>query len=393
MRVAFFQRLFANYQYGLVHDLAEHSENEYVFYGDSRDPAGSGIAPITPEKWARLAYRRVRTWYLTRFALQPAAVWTALFGKFDAYIFEGSVDHPTTWFAVIAARLRGKRVLLYTHGWNRIDKNPFIRELRLAFYRMADGLLLYGHKAKSLGMSLGFSPEKMYVAFNCLDYEKMISLRNLITEAQSSNLREQLFGSSSNAVVMYLGRLIPSKRVDLLIDACSILAKQGYAVGALIVGGGPELSKLAARAERAGLPAHFTGAIYSEEKISLLLSASNVLVVPGPVGLPAMHAMTYGTPVVSNDAEDLQMPEAEAIVPGLTGAFFRHNDPESLANVLIPFIRDAGNRDKYSANCRSVVDQFYNPRMMRKVFDRAVRGDPPDDLRLTFENASSKATQ
>lgn len=383
MRVAFFQRLFAHYQWGLMQELSERADHQYVFFGDTRDPLQTGIAPIPSDKRKLVDYRVVRTWQpAIHLAFQPAAMWTGFTGRYDAFIFEGAFQHPTAWIAMLTAQARGKRVLLYTHGWRRKDTNALIYTIRLAFLRKADGLLLYGSRAKSIGLSLGIAPDKMYVVLNSLDHRKMVSLRNMVSQDQHLILREQLFGNRLIPVVIYSGRLMESKRVDLLIEACARVIHRGYSLGLLVVGGGPEMDRLKDKAKRSGVPAHFTGPLYDEAELCRLISASNVMVVPGPVGLSAIHAMTYGTPIITNDSWDSQNPEAEAIVPGRTGAFFRQDNPNTLADVLISFTANPNTREHYASHCIEMVDKYYNPSFMRGVFDRAVSGIPPDDTFL-----------
>ena len=87
MRVAFFQRIFAHYQAGLVKELAEHSQHAYHFFGDGRDPAGSGIEVIAPALCGRIPFTYCHTTQIgSRVAFQWRAVREALFGPFDVYI-------------------------------------------------------------------------------------------------------------------------------------------------------------------------------------------------------------------------------------------------------------------------------------------------------------------
>ncbi|ALI53965.1 hypothetical protein IMCC12053_15 [Celeribacter marinus] len=47
-----------------------------------------------------------------------------------------------------------------------------------------------------------------------------------------------------------------------------------------------------------------------------------------------MHALAYGATVITHDDLDRQMPEVEAIEPGVTGAFFRYGDKDDLARKM-----------------------------------------------------------
>ena len=58
--------------------------------------------------------------------------------------------------------------------------------------------------------------------------------------------------------------------------------------------------------------------------------ASDLCVIPGNVGLSAMHAFSVGLPVISHDNFDIQMPEFEAIIDSKTGSFYKHGNIEDL---------------------------------------------------------------
>ena len=44
-------------------------------------------------------------------------------------------------------------------------------------------------------------------------------------------------------------------------------------------------------------------------------------VSPGNVGLTAIHSLSYGTPVLTHNNFNNQMPEVESIQPGFNGYF------------------------------------------------------------------------
>ena len=61
---------------------------------------------------------------------------------------------------------------------------------------------------------------------------------------------------------------------------------------------------------------------------------ASVCVCPAAVGLTAIHALSYGCPVISNDNVETQMPEFESIVEGETGSLFKENDIEDLVEKI-----------------------------------------------------------
>ena len=97
------------------------------------------------------------------------------------------------------------------------------------------------------------------------------------------------------------------------------------------------------------------------------------MVSPGNVGLTAMHALVYGIPVISHSNAAAQMPEFEAITPGLTGELFKENDVFSLCESLT--------RCKYNlvlghisaSSCRSVMLEKYSFTYQSRVFCECLR--------------------
>ncbi|MFT5738257.1 MAG: hypothetical protein ACI9SG_002609, partial [Maribacter sp.] len=58
-----------------------------------------------------------------------------------------------------------------------------------------------------------------------------------------------------------------------------------------------------------------------------------------------------------------QMPEAEAITPGLNGDFFNLDDTTDLANKITSWFEKikTKNREEIRLNCYKVIDDKYNP--------------------------------
>jgi glycosyltransferase involved in cell wall biosynthesis len=109
--------------------------------------------------------------------------------------------------------------------------------------------------------------------------------------------------------ILFLGRLVPIKGVDLLLEA---LAPGGAGVGLpacelLVAGDGPLRGELCAKAQALGVSARFLGEIRGQDKADLL-AAADVLVVPSrrlgdgrTEGTPTVlfEALAAGVPVVA----------------------------------------------------------------------------------------------
>lgn len=133
--------------------------------------------------------------------------------------------------------------------------------------------------------------------------------------------------SPEHRVVAVVGRLHPVKNQELALEAVTKLPK----VTTLVVGEGPERTRLESCADRLGIRDRvvFTG--YRKDAVSLM-GAADVLVLPSrSEGLPlaALEAMGMGTPVVATDVQGLRglvtdgesallvQPRAEALAAAL----------------------------------------------------------------------------
>ncbi|GAB1646597.1 glycosyltransferase family 4 protein [Krasilnikovia sp. MM14-A1259] len=107
-----------------------------------------------------------------------------------------------------------------------------------------------------------------------------------------------------DAEVVFIGRLIAEKRVDLLIDAMARLAADGVTVRCRIVGDGPERSALTARTARHDLADRvmFTGTLAGGDEVLATIKAARVLVLPSTregFGMVVLEANACGVPVIT----------------------------------------------------------------------------------------------
>jgi len=383
LRVAIVYHFFAHYRRAVLIELVRRGRHRYRFVGDRRDPVSPDIAPweipaSVPFEFAPL--RRLGGNVLW----QRGLLRLALRRDLDVVIFLGNPYWLTTWLAAALARIAGKRVLFWTHGWTTRESG-MKAWARRTFYRIAHGLLLYGHFGKDRAIECGFAPDRLYVIYNSLDVDEQRAARSRVDRDQLRALRAKLFTRPEIPVAVCTGRLHAFRRVDLLLRATARLKQAGHPVNVLLVGDGPDRPRLESLARELDLDVCFYGACYDESVLCALLMASNVLVSPGMIGLAAMHAMGYGTPAISHDDPYGQTPEFEAILPGRTGDFFRRDDEEDLARAIRTWTRTEFPSEETRLACDEVIDRFWNPRFQRVAIERAIDGRPADDLSWQHE--------
>jgi glycosyltransferase involved in cell wall biosynthesis len=377
--VGLIYHFYPHYRKAIVERLARSKVADFEFVGDDHEYLFS-IEPASFSDHVR--FRLAPTHHLFGpFMWQWGAIRWALHSSYDTLIMHSVPNWPCTWIGAALARLLGKRVLFWGHGFLHPPRG-IKGLLRRAFHLLANELLLYSHLSKSYAIDAGWAPERVHVIYNSLDLGAQCALRDssLGSEAHAREIRRTLFGNEAGPVLVCSTRLIAMRRLDLLLEAMSDLRSRGVSPRLILIGDGPERNQLERIAQKRGLQVHFEGACYDEARIAELIMASTLTVAPGKVGLTAIHSMTYGVPVVSHGYHDDQGPEWEAIIPGKTGGFFEPGDVRSLANAISPWIQGEFPEACTRTACKSIVGRFWNPEFQAFAIERAVMGFPADDL-------------
>jgi glycogen synthase len=161
----------------------------------------------------------------------------------------------------------------------------------------------------------------------------------VITNPYREDVFHQLPAVVRDRDLVFLGRLVSDKGVDVLLDALALLATQGIAPRLSVIGDGPERPRLAAQAQRLGIAGRidFLG-IRTGQELVRLLNEHRILVVPSrynePFGNVAVEAIACGCVVVGSEGGGLP----EAI--GLCGRTFPNGDAAALARVLAELLGD-----------------------------------------------------
>jgi glycogen(starch) synthase len=157
--------------------------------------------------------------------------------------------------------------------------------------------------------------------------------------------------------LIYVGRLVSDKGVDLLIEALSILLESGTETRLTVVGDGLDRSKLEKQVAALALESwvEFAGSLNSLQ-LADVLNHHRILVVPSrwpePFGIVALEGIACGCAVVGSDQGGLP----EGIGP--CGVTFSNNDARALANALTRLINDPAERDVLRSNASSHLAAF-----------------------------------
>lgn len=218
--------------------------------------------------------------------------------------------------------------------------NKFFYKIVNSFYNLVDIVLCpsiyglktlrkYGLKAKALVLSNGVELSK----FNPnLDHEQF----------------DREFGlGEENKKILYVGRLMEEKGLNILLDAYSIVQTRAPDTNLIIVGKGHLRKNLENQANRLGLKnVVFTGFI-SDSLLRQAYASSDLLVLPSYAEiqpLVLLEALAMGLPAIGTSVGGVP----ELIVNGRNGYILKPGDHEGLAEKITTILNDDLLREEFS---------------------------------------------
>jgi len=339
------------------------------FHFASDVTARNDIALISDLFYQSDSFKRLNNVWLLGGLWQVGLLRLLLNEKYDAVIFLADPSFFSTWLASAYLKIKSTKVLFWTHGFIRGRAPKDV--LKLLFYKLADSLLLYGDGAKSNLVACGVPKKKLYPIYNSLDYETQKKARELITHEEVGSKKLELF-ATSNFQLVFVGRLTPQKKLDVVVDMVYKLKKEQVLVNFLIIGDGVQRNQLENQVTSMGLDDQVTfyEKTYDEKELALLLMGSDLCVSPGEIGLTAMHVLAYGVPVITHGNEFTQMPEYEAIIDGETGYLFPDGNYDEMRRLVKNMINNP--IDNIRGNCIDIIESKYNPVTQKKLILEAL---------------------
>lgn len=378
LKVALFQRILAVYREPIFRLLSDEQSFTVTFYSARKNTYNSvkTIDPRLATCTARargLRWRFLKNLELGHFVWQTPSVFNREATRNDVYVFEGSVYSLSSWAMSIVGKLYGKKIIMWTHGFIR-DERGLKNVIRTAYYSLADLHLLYGNRAKTLMLRRGFRNEQLHVIYNSLDYDTHMKTYSRLTEDVTASIKGRYFQQPNLPLLLFIGRLSRRKRLTQLLHALKILSQKGMPCNTIFIGDGAEMSRLKALAHTLQLTnhTHFFGSCYDADITSEIVYAADACVSPGEVGLTAVHALSFGTPVITHGDLNHQMPEVEAIKHRHNGMLYKRDSAADLASAISDWLDNNPSRGLVRTKCREIVHAKYNPHYQLSVFKRAI---------------------
>jgi glycosyltransferase involved in cell wall biosynthesis len=328
-------------------------------------------APTNPPQNVPVPERRVRNLFWPggkhRVMWQSPAL-KVLTSDTQVVVCAEIVHNLSVWAIALLHRWFGKRLVLRGYFYRpeqRFERiSGFLRRL---LHRRAVAYLAYTERGRRSLLEEGVAIDRVFVSQNTLDAEMLMNLATEV-DPESEALRREELDLAAAPVLMFLGKLIEAKRPDIAVELMSSLDTPA---SLLVIGDGSLRPDLEEKAK--GLPVRFLGAIYDERELAEYLSFTDLLVLPGRVGLTCVHGFANGVAcVTSHESLVEQSPEYSYVEDDYNGLIVRSTDPLDYARLIRDLLADPERLDRLSRGALEAAAQLGMGRMVDQ-YERAVR--------------------
>lgn len=270
------------------------------------------------------------------------------------------------FYARLAAPLAGRPIVLvnvvnmYEHHFEsqhgRLKAAPLLAAERATRGLVDRWVANSAAVAADLASAIGIERQSIAVVPNAVDAEP------LAAAARRAAARAALGLDADTVVVGSVNRLVPLKRVSLLIDAVARI--QGANIHLLLVGDGPERHALEAQARSLSVPVTFTG---HRHDVPELLSAMDIFAfASSSEGQPnaVLEAMAAGLPVVA-----ASLPAFEGVIADGVHGVIVEVSVESMADALRSLAVDPAARARLGAAAKREVESRFSTRAMVEAYE------------------------
>jgi glycosyltransferase involved in cell wall biosynthesis len=308
--------------------------------------------------------------------LRDAAIPVTVLGRQPGF-------HPTLGLRIAALAEQQRANVLHCHQYSPFVygsiaglRNPRLRIVFTEHGRLSDGppstkrlvvnrtlgrrpnrVVAVSHELRRYMVEEGFQASRVDVIHNGIDPGPEFTLE------QRVRARVLLGLPDSALVIGTVARFDPVKRLDVLVEATAVVTRILPQAHLVMIGGGPEASRLEAQVADRGLTNRvvFTG---PRHDVRTLMPAFDVYVNTSAsegISLTLLEAMAASRPVIATGVGGTP----EILVEG-TGVLVQPDDSRATAEVIVSVLRDPARGLSLGAAARSrVVEHFSFDRMAR----------------------------
>ena len=340
-----------------IHEMFPEAPVYVAYYS----PEGLGIHNERIKEWNIKTSWMQKVPFGNRF-ISPFRIFAgSMFGSFNLKDFEVVISSDGSYFAKSVKTTKNQLHICYIHTpprylygyatsfnykkrwWTRIGgeiMNHFLRPQDFQYAQKPDILVA---NSKNIASRI----KKFYRRDSVVIYPP--------TDVKQIKSQSAKAKTAVRNYYLYLGRLVKSKGIEVVIEACNELK-----MPLKVAGTGLLLEELK---KQAGPTVEILGAVSDEERVSLFTNAKALIVLAEDedFGITPVEAMACGTPVIAVKTGGY----LETVIEGKTGHFIKNATVEELMLAIEDF--DSGKYD--SEVCQKQAEKFSEERFKKELLD------------------------
>lgn len=338
-RVEFFRRL--------ITSAASHGVDIQVFFGE------------TPPEWQARGdkgvpdgFTKLKTRFITlrgRSLNYKSLKAMGELRQYDLVIVEQAVRNLETYELL----LRRRPLAFWGHGRTyTLRVSPIQDRFKQWLARTSSWFFAYTAGGAQSMVAAGMDPRRVTVVQNAIDVQK---LHSDVAGVSSETLKE--FESRydlQQRTALFIGGLDSSKRIPFLLESAKIAAGLDPNFRLLIAGDGDDRG-IVEEAAAAHSYIIYLGSVFGTEKAQAI-AASQVIAMPGRVGLVAVDSFAARRPIVTTDWPYHSV-EFEYLIPRVN-AIVSNDDQQSFARALVATLQDDVLMDKLRSSCEEAKNIY-----------------------------------
>lgn len=261
--------------------------------------------------------------------------------------------YGATTFGRIAAGMRRLPVVLHEHA-NLTDTPWFQKVADQALEPWTDiAIAVSKSTADFLVRARRVPREKVKVVYLGVPLDEFSRARSA---GEIAEARRELGAGPDDLLVGCVTRLHESKGNIYLVEAARQVLDQRPSARFVVIGEGPLLPELQARAQALGLGDRFVFAGFTRD-VARAVSAFDVSVFPSlweGTPLTVFEALAMGKPIVATDADGL----LDVLTADHDAVIVARRDPAALARGLVRLLDDPAARERLGARARATGRQY-----------------------------------
>lgn len=277
---------------------------------------------------------------------------------------------------IIIAKIRRKKVVYFWEKWDVPSKYmPLKRKFKMKlkdmiakpFINIADACIAPGKKTYDYFIKCGVKKEKIFIA-----PDASIVKNDSVYE----DIRKKHNISQDKKIILYYGRIIKRKGLDILIRACKEIDNDNLYL--LVCGDGEFKNYCESLAGKLNLSNICFAGFVKPEKRYIYFSQCDVFVLPSYFydgegeawGLTLNEAMQFGKPVISTSAVGSAY---DLIQSGENGYFIEQNSVDELQKAIVKIICNEKKMKYMGDASKNIINKSYSYTNMVNGFLNAVK--------------------